>query len=212
MISKQINTVKELIIFLENEIICDIFEYLKTGKFQIKINILSFSYSEIQKISDHGDYQSGTLFKYYKQIIENYIIDCTKKLRLENNNNLIDAFLFHTKNINFLIYWMYKIFRYLDRFYVYTKTGTTLSGNAMNLYKSIFYEKFKNQIQNEIDNLKNAKNDNQESDAKIQSVMKILQDIKLNLPKIIKENNEIKWIEDPEKHYRFNKTFNKYKF
>ena len=97
---------------------------------------------------------------------------------------------------------MYKIFRYLDRFYVYTKTGTTLSGNAMNLYKSILYEKFKNQIQNEIDNLKNAKNDNQESDAKIQSVMKILQDIKLNLPKIIKENNEIKWIEDPEEHHR----------
>ena len=203
MISKQINKDKELIIFLENEIIFDIFEYLKTGKFQIKINILSFSYSEIQKISDHGDYQSETLFKYYKQIIENYIIDCTKKLSLANNNNLIDAFLFHTKNINFLIYWMYKIFRYLDRFYVYNKTGTTLSGNAMNLYKSIFYEKFKNQIQNEIDNLKNAKNDNQESDAKIQSVMKILQDIKLNLPKIIKENNEIKWIEDPEKHYRF---------
>ena len=87
MISKQINTVKELIIFLENEIICDIFEYLKTGKFQIKINTLSFSYSEIQNISDHGDYQSETLFKYYKQIIENYIIDCTKKLRLENNNN-----------------------------------------------------------------------------------------------------------------------------
>ncbi len=204
MISKEINTIKELIIFLENEIICDIFEYLKTGKFQIKINILSFSYSEIQKISDHGDYQSETLFEYYKQIIENYIIDCTKKLSSENNVNLIDAFLFHTKNINFLIYWMYKIFRYLDRFYVYNKTGTTLSGNAMNLYKSIFYEKFKNQIQNEIDNLKNAKNDNQESDAKIQSVMKILQDIKLNLPKIIKENNEIKWIEDPEKHYRFN--------
>ena len=202
MISKEINTVKELIIFLENEIICDIFEYLKTGKFQIKINILSFSYSEIQKISDHGVYQTETLFKYYKQIIENYIIDCTKKLSSENNVNLIDAFLFHTKNINFLIYWMYKIFRYLDRFYVYTKTGTTLSGNAMNLYKSIFYEKFKNQIQNEIDNLKNAKNDNQESDAKIQSVMKILQDTKLNLPKIIKENNEIKWIEDPEEHHR----------
>jgi len=202
MISKDINTIKELIIFLENEIICDIFEYLKTGKFQIKINILSFSYSEIQKISDHGDYQSETLFEYYKQIIENYIIDCTKKLSSENNVNLIDAFLFHTKNINFLIYWMYKIFRYLDRFYVYTKTGTTLSGNAMNLYKSIFYEKFKNQIQNEIDNLKNAKNDNQESDAKIQSVMKILQDTKLNLPKIIKENNEIKWIEDPEEHHR----------
>ena len=203
MISKQINTIKELIIFLENEIICDIFEYLKTGKFQIKINILSFSYSEIQKISDHGDYQSETLFEYYKQIIENYIIDCTKKLSSENNVNLIDAFLFHTKNINFLIYWMYKIFRYLDRFYAYIKTESTLSGHAMNLYKSIFYEKFKNQIQNEIDNLKNAKNDNQESDAKIQSVMKILQDTKLNLPKIIKENNEIKWIEDPEKHYRF---------
>ena len=204
MISKEINTIKELIIFLENEIICDIFEYLKTGKLQIKINILSFSYSEIQKISDHGDYQSETLFEYYKQIIENYIIDCTKKLSSENNVNLIDAFLFHTKNINFLIYWMYKIFRYLDRFYLYNKTGSTLSGHAMNSYKSIFYEKFKNQIQNEIDNLKNAKNDNQESDAKIQSVMKILQDIKLNLPKIIKENNEIKWIEDPEKHYRFN--------
>ena len=33
MISKEINTVKELIIFLENEIICDIFEYLKKEKF-----------------------------------------------------------------------------------------------------------------------------------------------------------------------------------
>ena len=194
---KEIRKVKDAIIFLENEIMGDLFEYLKTGKFQIKKNILSSSYSIIQIIGDTGDDQSRELFHYYKEIIRNYIIDCSDKLSSKNNTNLIDEFLFHTKNINNLIYWMYKIFQYLDRFHMTAKESTTLSKCAMDLYKTIFYEKFKNQIQNEFDNLKNTKNNNEESDTKIQSVLKILKDMDLKLPKIIKENNEIKWIEDP---------------
>ena len=65
----------------------------------------------------------------------------------------------------------------------------------MNLYKSIFYEEFKNKIQYEINNLENEeKNGNvEETNDKILSTMKILEYLKFEKPKIIKENNEIKW-------------------
>ena len=194
---KEIRKVKDAIIFLENEIMGDLFEYLKTGKFQIKKNILSSSYSIIQIIGYTDDDQSRELFHYYKEIIRNYIIDCSNKLSSKNNTNLIDEFLFHTKNIYFFMYWMIKVFHFLDCFYTKAKLKDSLSSIAFNLYKSNFYEEFKDNIQDEINNLKNEeKEGNKEASSKIQSIMKIIEDTKLLFPKSIKVENEIKWIEN----------------
>ena len=98
---KEIRKVKDAIIFLDNEIMGDLFEYLKTGKFQIKKNILLSSYSIIQIIGYTNDDQSRELFHYYKEIIRNYIIDCSDKLSSKNNTNLFILF-FPSKKIFYL--------------------------------------------------------------------------------------------------------------
>ena len=91
---------------------------------------------------------------------------------------------------------MQRVFCYLDRFYVKVKKEKSLSEIAFDLYKSLFYEEFKDKIQEEINNLKKEeKNGNEELNTKIQSIMKIEEDMKLVKPYIDKDkgNKEIIW-------------------
>ena len=183
---------------IEKEMIKNILEYLKNGVFPNN-NPHSYmnAYTIVQALSDMGDDKNRELLNYHNQTIENYIIDCKKELSTENNANLIDGFLLHTEHITFLIYWMNRIFCYLDRFYTKQKSKTSLAKHAMNLYNSIFFDEFKTDIFIEVNKLiKEERNGNLESRSKIKSVMKILKDLDLELPKIIKENNRIIWISE----------------
>ena len=152
------------------------------------------AYTVVIAFADLGNKECQELYDYYNQIIENYIIDCKNKLNDDEKSNIIEGFLFHTKNINFVIYYMQRIFSYLDRFYTIAKAKVSLSKSAMNLYKSIFYEEFKNKIQDEINTLeKEEKNANDELISKIQRVKVILKEVNFENPKIIREKGEIKW-------------------
>ena len=185
---------KDIIIYLESQLIPAIFENIKN-----KIAVVPFiclnACVEVSMFSDKGDKESQELYEYYIQIIENYIIDCKNKLIEEEKSNLIDGFLFHTKNINFVIYYMQRIFSYLDRFYTIAKAKVSLSKSAMNLYKSIFYEEFKNKIQDEINTLeKEEKIANDELNSKIHRVKEILEEVNLENPKIVVQKRKIiKW-------------------
>ena len=77
------------------------------------------------------------------RIIEIYIQDCSKELNKETNSNLIDAFIKYTDKITFLIYWLNRIFCYLDRFYTKAKVKITLAKGALNLYDNQFFESIK---------------------------------------------------------------------
>ena len=153
------------------------------------------AYTVVETFAGLGDKECQELYDYYNQIIENYIIDCKKKLIEEEKSNLIDGFLFHSKNINFVIYHMQRIFSYLDRFYTIAKVKVSLSKSAMNLYKSIFYEEFKNKIQDEINTLeKEEKIANDELNSKIHRVKEILEEVNLENPKIVVQKRKIiKW-------------------
>ena len=193
--------VRETIIFIETEYVNQIFENIKTGNMN---NINKTTYMEvftrINSEADRGDFKSRELFEYFCQIIENYIIDCKMKLIEESNTNqskLIDGFLFHTKNINYLIYMMTKGFFYLGRYYTPARFHKTLFQIAMNLYKSNFYESLKDNIQDGISYLKNEeKNGNEESKEKLKNILEILEYLKFGKPKIIKEQGKIKWINE----------------
>ena len=196
----QQNQVKDTITLIENELINKLFEYFKTGQFQLTPMKIIELYSKVQIAADKSDFNCENLLDYFTQVIENYIIKCKKELIGESKSNLIDGFLLHTKNIYFLIYWMIRVFTYLDCFYTKAIMKTTLSEIAMNLYKTNFYEEFKNNIQSEINNLKNEeKNGNEGLNLKIQSIMKILEDVKLLHPKIVRDRKDpekqIFWIE-----------------
>ena len=193
--------VREAIIFIETEYVNQIFENIKTGNMN---NINKTTYMEvftrINREADRGDFKSRELFEYFCQIIENYIIDCKMKLIEESNTNqskLIDGFLFHTKNINYLIYMMIKGFFYLGRYYTPARFQKTLFQIAMNLYKSNFYESLKDNIQDGISYLKNEeKNGNEESNIILKNIIEILENLKLQKPKITKVNGIIKWVNE----------------
>ena len=189
---------EDTIKFIENNLINKLFEYFKTGHIEIKPSEYIDLFAAVQTTADIDVTHSGKLFEYYQQKIENYIVECKNKLIKEGKTNIIDEFLLHTKNIYFFIFSMYRVFCYLDRFYTKAKKKPSLPSTAMNLYKSIFYEVFKDNIQDEINNLKNEeKEGNKEASSKIQSIMNIMEDTKLSYPKLIRENNKLKWIEDP---------------
>ena len=87
---------------------------------------------------------------------------------------------------------MYKVFMYLDRFYTKAKGKITLSKFAMMKYSSLFFEEFKIDVFQEVNKLiKEERNGNLESRAKIKGVMKILKDLDIEFPQIMKENNRI---------------------
>ena len=191
-------TIRETVKFLEAGLISEIFEFLKTGKgMNRKVSEYMIAYTEVQTEAIRGDSNCEELLQYYTQLIENYIIECKNNLFEEsksNQSNLIDEFLSYTKKINFLIYWMFRIFWFLDRFYTRRPGRKTLGQIGMNLYKSNFYEAFKDNIQDEISNLKNEeKNGNEKSIEKLKNIMKILEYLDLEKPKIIKENNLLIW-------------------
>ena len=183
---------------IQKEIIDNIINYLTKGIFPNN-NPESFmnAYTIVQRLCDIGDKQSKDLLEYHNDTIRNYIIDCKTELKKQSNINLLDNFLLHTEHIYILIYWMGRIFCYIDAHYNKHKGKTTLSKESMKLYSTIFFEDFKLNIFNEVNKLiKEDRSGNIEVRPTIKRVLKIFKDLDLQNPKIMKENNRMAWIGD----------------
>ena len=182
---------------IQKEIIDNILNYLTKGIFpNNKPESFMNAYTIVSGLCDMGDKQAKELLEYHKQTIQNYIFDCKKILKNQSANSLIDEFLVYTEKINTLIQWMCKIFSYIDMHYN-KKEKQTLPKISMDLYKSAFFEDFKNDIFIEVNKLiKDDRNGNTESRPKIKRVLRILKDLDLEKPKIMKENNKISWVGD----------------
>ena len=171
-----------------------IFEYLKTGVFlNNKVSSFSKVYSIMYSLTDRGGENTYKLFDYYKKTILNYILECKNKLKEENKINLIDKFLENIRKINFLIYWMTRIFIYYERYNPTKK----LSQVAINLCKLNLFDEIKKDIFTEVEKLINEdRNGNKESRLKIKNVMNTLKIFDFKYPIILKENNKIIWAID----------------
>ena len=193
---KDIKTAKKE---LEKEMIKGILEYLKNGTFpKNSPNSYMNAYTIVQNMADLGDNECENLFNYHNSIISRFIDDSNKSVNKESNVNLIDSVIKHTRNINFLIYWMNRIFTYLDRFYTRAKNKQSLSKNALDLYRDNFFVPLQKDIHREVNKLiKDDRNCNTESRPKIKEILKIINDLDLFSPRIVKENNKISWV--PEK-------------
>ena len=185
---------------LDKEMIKGLLEYVRNGVFPNNSpNSYMNAYTIVHSMADQGDEQSSELFKYHNDTIQGFVDDCYKIISKESSNQLIDKFISVTENINFLIYWMNRIFTYLDRFYTKAKSKQTLCQNAMNSYKEHLFDKIQNNIYIEVNKLiKEDRNCNIESRPKIKTILKILYDIDLSSPKIIREKNKISWVQDTQ--------------
>ena len=107
------------------------------------------AYCIVHNIADLGDNESEEMIQYHNSIIQEYIQDCYKIISKESYTSLIDSFINHTEKINVLIFWMSRIFTYLDRFFTNAKGKPSLAKNAINLYKSYFFNPLENDIYKE---------------------------------------------------------------
>jgi len=161
---------------VETEMIKNILEYLKNGVFpNHRPNSYMNAYTAVLVCIDSGDEQSQKLLDYHNNTIETYVKECYDEVNKETNINLIDAFIYQTDHITILIYWMNRIFCYLDRFYTKAKVKSTLAKGALNLYKIHFFDNLKEKIFIEVNKLiKEDRRGNREYRPKIKNVMKIL--------------------------------------
>ena len=185
---------------LEKGIIKEILEYIKYGFFPNNIQSSYINaYNLVYSLGDCSDYVCDALFNYHNNIIQSFIEDCYKILNQEPKDRLIDSFIKQTDKIYFLIYWMNRIFTYLDRYYLRAKSKQSLAKNALILYKQFFFNYLEEDIYIEVNKLiKQDRNCNLKSRNKIKILLKILYDIDLDYPKVIRENNKIFFI--PEKY------------
>ena len=202
IVQTKINDIKKVKKELEKEMIKGILEYVKKGTFPNNSpNSYMNAYTLVQNVADLGDSQCEELFKYHNKTIQTFIESCYKKVNKLSGTHFVDSFIKETENINFLIYWMNRIFTYLDRFFTKAKMKNSLSKNALNLYRDYFFTLLQDEIHKEVNKLiKEDRNCNIESRPKIKTMLKVINDLDLVSPKIIKENNKISWIQDtPEK-------------
>ena len=181
---------------LESLIISGIMDYVKNDVFpNNSSDCYMNAYTIVQTKVDSGIDEA--LFNYHNEVIKEVIEHCYKKVKDKKNLELIDIFIKQTEKINFLIYWMNRIFTYLDRFYTNSHNKRSLSKNAIDLYNNYFFLPMQTEIHKEVNKL--IKEDRcciTEQRPKIKIIMKIISDLDLANPKIIKEHNSIYWIED----------------
>ena len=191
----------------EEQIIKGILEYTKNGTFPNKSpNAYLSARSKVEKIGSANQYARKVLFKYYKKTIQKYLDDCYKIISKETASQLIDSFIKQTEKINFLIYWMNRIFCYLDEYYLREKNNT-LSKSAINLYKEYFFNLLENDIYLEVNKLiREDRKCNLDSRSKIKTILKIISDLDLSAPKIVKNNDIISWIQEEEGKDEKNET------
>ena len=182
---------------IEKEMITEILNYVRNGTITtFNINAYMNCYVIIQQVADIGDYESDYLFNYHNKIIQGYIEECSQIIKNSSKDQLIDLVIKQTEKIKFLIYMMNRIFTYLDRFYTTVQNRVSLCKNAIGFYKDYYFDFIQNEIYLEVNKLiKEVRNSNNKIiREKIKKILKIIYDIDLNVPKIIKENNKIYFI------------------
>ena len=198
---------------IEEEMINKILAYLQTGSLETlannKPNCYMNAYTAAQVFADLGDPESSKLFEYHNKKIEDFINVCANKVSNVSNSYIIDAFIKNTENISFLIYWMNRVFCYLDRFYTKAKKHASLAKSAMLIYTAQFFNKFRNDIFIEVNKLiYEDRRGNRESRHRVKTVMKTIKDLDYEFPKIVKENNRIVWVQEKANENKNNENAN----
>ena len=202
----------KLIKEIEDKMLNEIIEYLKTGAVPKKNNSTSYSYcyNNVCKIVDKKDDNNvGYLIEYHNKVIYDFIKYCHGLMCGKSKVELIDSFIEYTKKINHLIYSMKRIFDYLDR-KSNIINNETLCKNAINIYKNNFFNDFQNDVYKELNKLIKKDRDGKiEERPKIKFILKMVEALDFTDPQIIKDNNKLSWIS--EKSNNINNNNNEYK-
>ena len=111
--------IDKLIKEIEEEMLKGILDYLKNGVIPNN-NPNSFvnAFSKVENIINNYDEYSNYLLEYHNKVIREFIEYSYDIVSNKPNSELIDSFIDNTNKINFLIYWMSRIFNYMEKFHL----------------------------------------------------------------------------------------------
>ena len=208
---EELDKINKLLKEIEDKMLTEIIEYLKNGVVPKNNNPTSYldCYTNVCTIVDKKDYNLLYLIEYHNKVIYDFVKFCFQFVNGKSNIELIDSFIEYTEKINLLIYWMKRIFIYIDK-KPRIDNKETLCMHAMKIYKNHFFNNIQNDIYQGLNKLiKDDRDGKIEQRSKIKFILKMVDTLDFGNPQIIKENNKISWIS--EKNNTINNNKKEYK-
>lgn len=119
---------------IERVIISKLLEFLETGSFNKTHSNYVTAYSKVLELADM-DGVAQSVYDYYDSTIRNYtkrIYDT--ELYHAKGNKLLQCLCRRWENHKILVYWMWKVFYYLDRYHVKSYNLPKLFTVGLNIF------------------------------------------------------------------------------
>lgn len=180
---------------IDNQLISNLFNYLRTGSFNNKTKqAYMISYTIVYKLADDEKNSSSILFNYYNTTIINYLKELYVEISSEQDENLIVLFLKATEKSKILINWMRKVFAYLDKFHTKSNKTGTLFFNSLKNYGSHLFFPLKDRLINCVNLLINQHRDGKVVDTmKIVDMIEVFESVDIKNPVLEKVNEKYLW-------------------
>lgn len=132
---------------IKNSLILNVQKYLETGVFENRTNTAYVNaYSKVLEIADM-DENAKHLYEYYKNTIKNYTTKTVyKDIMSRRGPDLLKNFSRRWENHKILVYWMQKIFYYLDRYFLKNSALPNLFLAGVQIFKDEIFQNLKNPL------------------------------------------------------------------
>ena len=182
-------TVEQGLKLIEEERVQPLLTYLRTGVFENRNNMTFMkAYSVVVQFGDQQAH-SFKLYTYYKQVIQGYCSEAMSQLTQNSGEDLLSALAQLWEKNTILVFWMQRVFQYLDRFF--TKSSTEhpdLFRAALQCFTETVYNKVKDKCVAAMVTVVNRERDGYEIN---QDVLRLLVEMLCTVgdagPKVVKQ-------------------------
>jgi len=182
-------TVEQGLKLIEEERVQPLLTYLRTGVFENRNNMTFMkAYSVVVQFGDQQAH-SFKLYTYYKQVIQGYCSEAMSQLTQLSGEDLLSALAQLWEKNTILVFWMQRVFQYLDRFF--TKSSTEhpdLFRAALQCFTETVYNKVKDKCVAAMVTVVNRERDGYEIN---QDVLRLLVEMLCTVgdagPKVVKQ-------------------------
>lgn len=186
-------TVEQGLHLIEQERVQPLLTYLRTGVFENRNNMTFMkAYSVVVQFGDQQQH-SFKLYSYYKKVIQDYCTEAMSSLALVSGEELLSALADLWEKNTILVFWMQRVFQYLDRFF--TKSSTEhpdLFKAALQCFTDTVYSKVKDKCVAAMVAVVNRERDGYEIN---QDVLRLLVEMLCTVgdtgPKVVKQKEGI---------------------
>ena len=194
---------------MENIMINSLLLYVKDGTIpKVKNSTHMTCYNTIYNFTDSG--YGDELLNFHNSKIEEAANGCYERIKNLSGFDFIDSFIDCNNKLNSLIFSMSRIFLYIsnnhlkgseDKNNVRKYQEDNVSEFSMKIYKENFFNKLKNKIFSSLNEIliRDERNGNNEFRIKLISIMKTLQCMDYNKPRILKISETSKNWQEEEK-------------